>query len=439
MQNGSGSANSGTRRVTGAPTLPSGVVPSNPEVNSTAQAFKHQSGTSSSPSSTDLLFKMQNPVNSLAAKFVLSNDYIQVDKNSNNFGSEKSQTDQEADGKAWRHDKSGLEGIITSDLLLGLTEEKAKKELQNSGRAGELLEVKKNASEERLVRQLPQDGLRKQVKLRSNTLAFNRTAIGVQGSTRRDKLKHLKSVQLQFHSESDEPFSDSRFVETKKIDISGNVNIGGRDCTLSEREEETANIFSDNKVKLKSKVEMLEEETSEATAAGAGPYSLVDEHGISTSKIQFMEKAKEIDLSKNFHKDAVSYSISKGEETKNSFSGNNIDLESKVEMLEEELMEAAALEAGLYSVVAEHGSSANKVLAPARRLSRFYLHACKASSLAKRASAARALISGLVLVTKACGNDVPRYVSILEFSHFTNKASEVQQILVDNLTIMDKY
>lgn len=85
---------------------------------------------------------------------------------------------------------------------------------------------------------------------------------------------------------------------------------------------------------------------------------------------------------------------------------------SKAEILEEELREAAALEVSLYSVVAEHGGSINKVHAPARRLSRFYLHACRARFSDKRASAARAAVSGLVLVAKACGNDVPRYVSI---------------------------
>lgn len=83
---------------------------------------------------------------------------------------------------------------------------------------------------------------------------------------------------------------------------------------------------------------------------------------------------------------------------------------NKVHALEDELREAATLEVALYSVVAEHGSSANKVHAPARRLSRFYLHACKANSTVKQASAAKAAISGLLLVSKACGNDVPRYV-----------------------------
>lgn len=85
----------------------------------------------------------------------------------------------------------------------------------------------------------------------------------------------------------------------------------------------------------------------------------------------------------------------------------------RVDMLEEELREAAATEIGLYSTVAEHASSANKVHTPARRLSRFYTNACKAGSQGKRASAARAAVSGLVLVSKSCGHDVPRYVTLV--------------------------
>ena len=99
-------------------------------------------------------------------------------------------------------------------------------------------------------------------------------------------------------------------------------------------------------------------------------------------------------------------------ETINAFSDSKGELESQIRMLKEELREAAAVEVGLYSVVAEHGSSTNKIHAPARRLSRFYLHACKAGTLAKKANAARAAISGFILVSKACGNDVPRYAKI---------------------------
>ncbi|CAI9756355.1 unnamed protein product [Fraxinus pennsylvanica] len=95
-------------------------------------------------------------------------------------------------------------------------------------------------------------------------------------------------------------------------------------------------------------------------------------------------------------------------EPKNKISESKNEWKSRIEMLEEELRETAALEVGLYSIITEHTSSSNKVHVPARRLSRFYLHACRAGSQAKRASAARAALSGLVLVSKACGNDVPR-------------------------------
>ncbi|XLU76153.1 hypothetical protein S245_035206, partial [Arachis hypogaea] len=83
-------------------------------------------------------------------------------------------------------------------------------------------------------------------------------------------------------------------------------------------------------------------------------------------------------------------------------------LEMKIKKLEGELREAAAIEAALYSVVAEHGNSMSKVHAPARRLSRLYLHACKENIQGTRSGAAKSSVSGLVLVVKACGNDVPR-------------------------------
>lgn len=133
---------------------------------------------------------------------------------------------------------------------------------------------------------------------------------------------------------------------------------------------------------------------------------------VRTSK--FVEKVKDVALraetcarspSSNEGKDAKVYP----KETRTFLSDSKVQhLEQRVKMLEGELREAAAIEVGLYSVVAEHGSSSNKVHAPARRLSRLYLHACKENSQLKRASAARSAVSGLVLVAKACGNDVPR-------------------------------
>ncbi|XP_059644183.1 uncharacterized protein LOC132285959 [Cornus florida] len=129
---------------------------------------------------------------------------------------------------------------------------------------------------------------------------------------------------------------------------------------------------------------------------------------------QFVEKVKDVSIIgdaqngvrsfiSNERKDAKIYP-----ETRSIYLDSKIQqLEHRIRTLERELRESAAIEVGLYSVVAEHGSSINKVHAPARRLSRFYLHACKENGQ-PRASAARSAVSGLVLVAKACGNDVPR-------------------------------
>lgn len=86
----------------------------------------------------------------------------------------------------------------------------------------------------------------------------------------------------------------------------------------------------------------------------------------------------------------------------------NEELQSKLEKLEQELREVAALEVSLYSVLPEHGSSAHKLHTPARRLSRLYIHASKVWSPDKRASVAKNTISGLVFVAKSCSNDASR-------------------------------
>ncbi|GAU36906.1 hypothetical protein TSUD_331790 [Trifolium subterraneum] len=84
------------------------------------------------------------------------------------------------------------------------------------------------------------------------------------------------------------------------------------------------------------------------------------------------------------------------------------EMESRIENLEEELREVAALEVSLYSIVPEHGSSAHKVHTPARRLSRLYIHACKHWTTKAKATIAKNTVSGLILVAKSCGNDVSR-------------------------------
>jgi len=87
----------------------------------------------------------------------------------------------------------------------------------------------------------------------------------------------------------------------------------------------------------------------------------------------------------------------------------NEELDSKIEKLEQELREVAALEVSLYSVVPEHGCSSHKLHTPARCLSRLYIYASKFWSSDKKASVAKNSVSGLVLVAKSCGNDVSRF------------------------------
>jgi len=399
LQKGSRTANSGTRRIDEEPALPSGVAPSNPDVNSASQGFKHPNGAASPSLPTDMPANLLNPVNNLAETNMLSDDCSQV-KDSNCVSLEESRSKQGADRKAWRHETSGPENPTTNNLNGDLMDGKEKNELDDKERGSVILDVEKPSLEEKL----PEDASKKQAKLRSNTLALNRTVIGVQG-TRRDKLKHLNSVQLQFHSaEGDDPFINRKLIEKpKKINVSENVNKGVKGYEHSEREKSRKG-FSDNEGESNSEVEILKEELS-----GAAAEDDLAEQGNSTKKFQLVEKEKKIDLPENLNKVDMSYTPSKREEqTESNFSGNKVELQLKLEMLEEELMEAATVEVGLYSVVAEHGSSINKVLAPARRLSRFYLHACKARSWVKRANSARAIISGLILVSKACGNDVPR-------------------------------
>ncbi|XP_039124844.1 uncharacterized protein LOC120261159 [Dioscorea cayenensis subsp. rotundata] len=144
---------------------------------------------------------------------------------------------------------------------------------------------------------------------------------------------------------------------------------------------------------------------------------------ISANNDQYVEHVKEIDVQENVQRDSLNFVIGDGKGDKKIANGNSDkddcngngaaddkvrELEHKVEMLERELREAAAIEISVYSVVAEHGGSPHKVHTPARRLSRLYIHASRKWSRERRANAAKCAVSGLVLAAKSCGNDVPR-------------------------------
>ncbi|GAB4840582.1 hypothetical protein Ancab_021351 [Ancistrocladus abbreviatus] len=189
-------------------------------------------------------------------------------------------------------------------------------------------------------------------------------------------------------------FSSERDVFSKFSEVATKKQVASRSNTLKfgRRGLDLQSVILPDKLRHMKSVRF----PSESTEAVNGPVNISC----------FPDKAKESSSAM----DAKIHETSdkKEKDKKNGKADNKIELESRIQMLEEELREAAALEVGLYSIVAEHVNSKRKVHAPARRLSRFFLHACKVGSQVKRASAARTTVSGLVLVSKACGNDVSR-------------------------------
>ena len=345
-----------------------------------AEALKQVNGTTSLSYSMKLSSNPENPVNGPTGKVASSEACVTIplDMNLDHVKDKDSYTNREGYKKAWRHDQSHVDRSLSSNMHVGHWKEKAPLENELDS---QILGTEKYSLQDKLGFRPPQDSMRKQIKL-SNTFASRTTEVQG-GFVANDRQKHVTPVQLHFDKTKSNSLSKKiQFVEkVKENDIPEKIPTT-TSGTLSEREE-TAKSFSNNKVD------------------SGKSYGLLN-------KTQFMEEAKETDIPEKVHNGSTSDKCNESKENTNSFSNGKVELESKIEMLQEELREAAVVEASLYSVVAEHWSSTNKVHTPARRLSRFYLNACKASGQNKRASAARAAVSGLVLVSKACGTDVPR-------------------------------
>ncbi|KAL5991087.1 hypothetical protein ACLOJK_011993 [Asimina triloba] len=199
-----------------------------------------------------------------------------------------------------------------------------------------------------------QDAVRKSVLSSGEQLAFSMRSLGGKGSSfTSDRLNHTK------------------FPARLPLDISGAIPSVACNETVEEVKEVDISCHARN-----------------------GPRGIIKNSG------------KDVRGSRSMSANRVNHLY---RDVKNSFSDSKArELESRVEILEAELREAALVELGLYSIVAEHGSSASKVHAPARRLSRLYIHALRRWPVERRAGIARSAVSGLVLVAKACGNDVPR-------------------------------
>lgn len=345
-----------------------------------------------------------NVVDKLPAIVASSDAYPQDGVNFALASSRHSQATEDDNRQVVRQTKSfQLATTTANEVHVGLLDGREREEEQEHGQDKPVQKEKRESMGNILGVKSSWDATRKQNTLRSESLAFSRTVREVQGSTATNyKLKHLKSVQLPFVSDKVNGFSgESR--NAKKI----NDFVNPERSHNREKAKEIDNPdHPDNNA------------TGNAATKESKPSNGFSGESQNTDKAKDFdnleqswntEKAKEIDNLDHAHNNAIVNAATEENKPSNGFSDSKFEWKSRIEMLEEELREAAVVESALYSVVAEHGSSTNKVHAPARRLSRFYLHACKAESDAKRASAARAAVSGLILVSKSCGSDVPRY------------------------------
>ncbi|CAK8572106.1 unnamed protein product [Lathyrus sativus] len=194
--------------------------------------------------------------------------------------------------------------------------------------------------------------------------------------------EHFTMSNGNFENVLDNNFLDNESTRTEKLNSDS--------LLLSKKSHEQPTIFVTNEKSEDMRSKKLPLITTESYGQFIRSQNLDQEEKINTSNVVHAAAACHKDINVNG----------------SSFIDNS-ELKAEVERLREELREAAALEASMYSVIAEHGSS-NKVHAPARRLSRFYFYARRVGSPAKITSAAQSVVSGFVLVSKACGNDVPR-------------------------------
>ncbi|MBA0772821.1 hypothetical protein Gotri_008138 [Gossypium trilobum] len=327
----------------------------------------------------------KNPVTSPMAKVTSSETSITIPVDMNFDHVKDSHAKREGDKKALRHDQSHVDSSLSSISHVGQRKENEEKTLWEVELDSQILNAKEYSPQDMLGFIPTQDSTENKISWRSNTFASSCETTEVKGGfIANDGQKHAAPVQLHFDNNG--LSKKIQFMEkAKEHDISEEISNGNSSDMLSEREE-TVNNFSNSKFN---------------SGNSYGPLK----------NTKFMEKAKESDIPEEIHNGSTKDTRNESEEDANSFSNSKVELESKIEMLEQELREAAVVEASLYSVIAEHGGSVNKVHAPARRLSRFYIHACRTSNPDKRASAASAAsaaVTGLVLVSKACGNDVPR-------------------------------
>lgn len=396
---GSNMAAENTGRIKPEPAPPMVVYPSTPIVNAETEAFKRPSGTSHTLLSKDLVPGVGRPANDHVSSSEFPERNITLIK-------------KEHDPPVVQSSSSFLQFLDSSRDTMGVI-----RTFEQENTSDSLHENVASSVDKIKASTLP---LAEEIfdKSGARVLATNANTDGPYNQIEDNVLHRSKSghVEATIDTNLDIDMREGK-EETEQQEISH------EEQRLEEKRQALGNKVASkvyqNAAKKQSSLRSTTLASSGKVIGGQGT-SFSDSKQKHVNSVQLpLESAKADMYSQNEKKNnkigSVNYAQSNLTDTaasgrKELVNGSDEKNEwrSKALILEEELREAAALEVSLYSVVAEHGGSINKVHAPARRLSRFYLHACKTRYSDKRASAARAAVSGLVLVTKACGNDVPR-------------------------------
>ncbi|KAM5568161.1 hypothetical protein ABKV19_015964 [Rosa sericea] len=366
--NASESTIDNTRRIYEEPTVHSIAAPASTVMNPVANALKHQSGSSS-------------PLSSMGSSspWKPAYDYISLPHPSR----ERSVPTLK---------KSVTHSVQSSSSSSGYQDDH-----QESGNY--------NIKTNRIQNSLTSRGARMQENAQESTMGKIVSNHASEGTTSSTSLQQATNSISASYADLESPRDDDHLVKVNEYSFDGKLasrfsqDATRKPVTLKSETFTVSNNVGSRESKVKS---------TELKHVKSVKPSISAETNSRLRKHEFMKKSKEAEIPEDGRVGGIISAKCEREETTTSCSDSKIELESTIEMLKDELREAAAVEVGLYSIVAEHGSNTNKIHAPARRLSRFYFHACKMRSQAKKANAARAAITGLILVSKACGNDVPR-------------------------------
>ncbi|XP_050375147.1 uncharacterized protein LOC126792726 [Argentina anserina] len=353
-----------TGRFYGEPTIHSIPAPENTVTNPVSNAFKHPSG-SSSPLSSIGSSSPQKP----------AYDYISLPH-------------RPRDSSAPTLKKSLTQSVQSSASSSGFQDED-----QEYGNY--------NFKTNRIHKSLTSRGVRMKENAQESTkgkIVSNHASEGTTSSV--SVQKDTNSISASY-ADLGSPREDDHLVNMKEYSFDRKLPSKlSQDATRKPVIIKSETLTVSNNVGREDKVKSTESKHVKSVEP-----SVSAENNSRVRKHELMKKSKEAEIQADGRVGGI-ISANCERETITSFSDSKN--ESTIEMLKDELREAAAVEVSLYSIVAEHGGNTNKIHAPARRLSRFYIHACNMRSPAKKANAARAAITGLILVSKACGNDVPR-------------------------------